>query len=360
MWARVEGCTHLGPEEGADLRLMLVASSPDGAAISAVGIQRLYASEAGGRLRTWIQAPHPLFSQPGIRRPDGRAHGPGGAALARGHRRRAARRPAPRRGAPSVRGAPMTSWLSGDLTGVNPKAELELLQRTVREAVSSGGRPGAVLEGARRPRSGRLRGARRGSAGRRRAPRGALVPVRRSRAGGGALPSGLYGRLASLAPGEAGRIARVAARRHPGARWVWRLAKSDADGVFEELWQQDGAAALIAAIRHGHDDLAFARMPAASAPMLRALYQDGSPQLLERCLAALLDHGGTQPVVAWLAAWHGPDVDRTFARVALRLTTPAGRARLLSLSTDLPITRRHLEAGRWVTTEPGWEPSQGW
>ncbi|MFT7520690.1 MAG: hypothetical protein ACI9MC_002841 [Kiritimatiellia bacterium] len=66
LWARIESCAHLGPNKGADLHLLLTATSASGTAISAVGIEHLFGAEPEGPCRAWVRAPHPLFGPPGL------------------------------------------------------------------------------------------------------------------------------------------------------------------------------------------------------------------------------------------------------------------------------------------------------
>ncbi|MFT7520691.1 MAG: hypothetical protein ACI9MC_002842 [Kiritimatiellia bacterium] len=238
----------------------------------------------------------------------------------------------------------MSIWLHGDLSGVNPRAELELLRGTVSDAVRDGHDlrafwtglaeldPVACAELAIGPRALNDPAAVRSVL--------CVAPVLETIMSA----SGLYSRLVALAPSEAGEIARHAAQRHPDASWLWRVGRADPGPMFEALCAHDEPQAILAAWRAEHYDLALSRVRTADDRALNTIYRSNNPAFLERCLAAILEAGGSQPVVPWLAAWHGPQIDGTFARVALRLESAEARRRLLAVSADLPITRRHLEA----------------
>lgn len=66
-WARIDAVADdvLGPGGGADLVLLLLATDDDGIALSAVGLRGLLAIDDDGCLRSWLEAPHPLFVGPG-------------------------------------------------------------------------------------------------------------------------------------------------------------------------------------------------------------------------------------------------------------------------------------------------------
>ncbi|MBN2800333.1 MAG: hypothetical protein JXX28_14430 [Deltaproteobacteria bacterium] len=67
LWARLDGVHRegLGPAQGADLSLLLLAEDPDGIAVSAVGLRQLLGPREGA-LSPWVRGAHPLLGAPGI------------------------------------------------------------------------------------------------------------------------------------------------------------------------------------------------------------------------------------------------------------------------------------------------------
>jgi len=78
------------------------------------------------------------------------------------------------------------------------------------------------------------------------------------------------------------------------------------------------------------------------AASLRALYDKAPRESLFSALEMALHGGVSADVVAWVAAWHGPDVEPIFRAVARRLTTPEAREQLRRLSWALPQTTQEL------------------
>lgn len=72
LWARLDGVDRdaLGPERGADLALLLLATDAEGTAVSGAGLGGLWALW-GERAEAWVTPPHPLLGSPGLpaRRP---------------------------------------------------------------------------------------------------------------------------------------------------------------------------------------------------------------------------------------------------------------------------------------------------
>ncbi|MFK7928862.1 MAG: hypothetical protein AB8H79_11790 [Myxococcota bacterium] len=237
------------------------------------------------------------------------------------------------------------SWLNGDLGGVEPRAELDLLRAAVVEALHVGDSVQALVQslaaldpvacaelvaGPRAPAHPDLVRAALGSAH-------ALETV--------LPPTGLYRRLADLAPSILGEIVRKAGERHPGAAWIWRLSGAESVPGQTALMlasEDEPERAPYIAMEHGYRKAVVHRAALGDAPSLRALYDKAPRESLLSALEMALHGGVTADVVAWVAAWHGPDVEPIFRAVARRLTTPAAREQLLRLSWALPLTAQEL------------------
>ncbi len=239
----------------------------------------------------------------------------------------------------------MNAWLDGDLEGLVPRNELSRL-RDVLDRASADGRDTRALwhalaeldtvataelaVGPRAPSDANLVAA-------------ALDVVHALEEV--VAPSGLYARLASLAPSLGAQILQVAASRHPAATWIARLAR------FEE---RPGAAQLAAA----GDDLAGVTRAVARSGGVRALVhyaaehgrlepalallRTGDLDGCARAAAAALEANPAVALVPDLAAVWGPDLDAVLVRVVPHLSGASARRALAMACTDFPGTRALL------------------
>lgn len=232
-------------------------------------------------------------------------------------------------------------WLSGRLVGVEPRSELDLIRQALVEALDRGDDVTALIQGLANLDA--VAGAEL-IAG----PR-ALARVEVVLAALGVadqleqvLPqAGLYRRLADLGPQALPQILATALERHGDTGWVWRLsARESLPGKtpLQVLARSQPNRAPHRAIDHGQFDAVLERARTGDVASLRALYDRADRRRVVAALAGCLDADVAAPVVAWVAAWHGPDIDPLFAAVARRLTTAQGRRRLLMQATDLPLT----------------------
>ncbi len=233
----------------------------------------------------------------------------------------------------------MNVWLSGDLGELDPRAHLDRLRECVAVAVDGGESLDAffLAVASRDPVScAELAVGPRAS--------GAAVSVRAALGVAEALeevvqPSGLYRRLVELAPELGGEVLAVAAARHPAAVWQLRLAQG--------LEPVAGAAALAATL--GSPRFAPTCAALASAGLERALIALAAKGEIEcvlalyrakrregcvKAAAALLDAHPSAPLVAWLAAVHGPELGELVRAVYAGLQTPGGRAALRLTAAD--------------------------
>lgn len=208
----------------------------------------------------------------------------------------------------------MKPWLSGDLSGVDPRQELP----RIRDAVFAAAHRGEDLA----PLVGAL---------------AALDPsvcaelvagpraVAHPQAVAAALqvvsilevecaPSGLYGRLVDLAPSLGPEVLAEAVRRHPRAGWLVALSqRSDPSPGRVHLEQTLGTACfahacvMYASAGRLEGLVAFARATP-RLEILAALYRGGCIEAALTVGANLVEADQTLAVVGALAALHGPDL----------------------------------------------------
>ena len=242
----------------------------------------------------------------------------------------------------------MRAWLDGDLSGVDPRAELDLL----REAVASGADRGDDLRELWRALAridpvacAEL------ATGPRAVPHPIAVEaclVAVDALESVVAPSGLYPRLATLAPAAGPAVLEVVARRHPGADWVARLSRR-----FDPV---PGRVHLILAAEVGALELACAScaraalvdgMAAAAGELgtlepAAALIRQGRMEGAQLAAARAFDQRPDLPLLPTLAAVYGPELDPFLAGVARQLRRDEPRAILLRQATGLPLTREAL------------------
>ncbi len=233
----------------------------------------------------------------------------------------------------------MRRWRDGDLAGVDPRAELDLVRTAVREILADGEDPTPLLRALAEldpPSCAEL------LVGVRAVADPALVgPALAVAEGIGAVvpPSALCRRLLDLVPTALDEIRGWALTRHPGAAWAWRLDRGERIaglGALSALSEVDPADASGRALALGFGAAVEARAAAGDVASLRALAVAGELDRTAAAVAALLDAGSADPVVPWVAAWWGADLDPLLDAVAARLGTPAARRRLVGLATGLP------------------------
>lgn len=238
-------------------------------------------------------------------------------------------------------------WLSGDLAGVEPRSELELLRQTVQQAVAEGTDVATLVRALVQldPVAGAEL-----IAGPRAIPHAAVVRAALHVAApleGVLPPMGLYRRLADLAPEALPDILHVATARHGDAAWIWRLSATEAIPGTTPLRIVALSASDVAphrALDHGYVKAVQHRAATGDVASLRALHDRATRSQLLAAIAAVLEAGVDAPVVAWIAAWHGPDVDPLFARVARQLRSESARRTLRAQSAGLSATRAVLDA----------------
>lgn len=161
-------------------------------------------------------------------------------------------------------------------------------------------------------------------------------------------PSGLYSRLIDLAPGLGPAILQHAASRHPGARWMARLSRrfDPVPGRLHLL--AVSPADLQQAVTACADEGLVAGLVAVSGELgtLRpalALLSRGRVEAAQEAAAAALDADPELPVVPWLAAVWGPQPGPLLAGVARHLSSPEARARLRGECRGMPEVQEVLK-----------------
>jgi hypothetical protein len=224
-------------------------------------------------------------------------------------------------------------WLQGDLDGVDPRAELHLLREVVERAALDGD-PGPLLRAlaARDPLAcAEL------VAGPRAVARATMVPLAlelADRLETVLPPQALYRRLVEVHPLAAPDVAEAAAARHPAAPWLWRLVpgeKPPGQLILRVLAAQDPASAPRAAWAAGCRDAVVARAGEGDRASLRLVVM-AAPERAAEAVSSALDAGCPHDLVAWIAAWYGPEVLTLLAGVPDRLKTEEGRQRWGRLS----------------------------
>jgi hypothetical protein len=164
-------------------------------------------------------------------------------------------------------------------------------------------------------------------------------------------PQGLYRRLVDLGGDDAATdVLRLAATRHPAGTWLVALSdKVEKDGA--------GFVHLVAARRHpsftagcwahaeaGHAKglVAVATETARPEPVAALLSAGHEAQALEAA-ARVLEREPGSPVIAWLAAVWGPDIDALLVRIVPHLRTADAVHALAAKSQAYPRASALLE-----------------
>lgn len=232
----------------------------------------------------------------------------------------------------------MNRLLDGDLAGVSLPRDLELVRQAARDGLARGSSlvplitalathaPMALTDLALGPKA--LRHAD--------AVRAFLSNI--AALEGVASLSGLYRRLADLAPETAMAVLETAAERHPAASWLVTLA--------EQMEVPPGQTQLRACRAHpAYAALCFAHAAAAHRHALMTEAAQGRPEPAAALLAAGDESGAIEaanlalhaaprsPVVPWLAAVGGPDIGPLFTRMVPHLRSrEAAEAILIDLA----------------------------
>jgi hypothetical protein len=164
-------------------------------------------------------------------------------------------------------------------------------------------------------------------------------------------PQGLYRRLVDLGGEQVAKdVLDLAARRHPAGTWLVALS--------EKVEREDaGVIHLLAAKGHpsftsccwahaeaGHHKglVAVATATARPEPVAALLSAGNEAQALEAA-ARVLEVDPDSPVICWLAAVWGPDIDALLVRIVPHLRTAAAVRSLAGPSRAYPRASKLLE-----------------
>lgn len=243
----------------------------------------------------------------------------------------------------------MSGALFGDLSGLSMPRDLEPLRELARRAAQGGQALDALYSAlAREQRMALLdlvigpRALREPAAVR--AALGVLDALEEVRPG-----VGLYRRLIDLHADTAEEVVVAAARRHPQASWLVGLAA---------LGERPPGRAQLAACRGtlpyaavcwahaaaGHQEALQIEAAAGRPEPAAALLAHQDPAGAALAAAAALEADPACPVVGWLAATAGPELEGVLARAALHLVHDAAVEALARSCTPFPTILSALRA----------------
>ncbi|TVQ93821.1 MAG: hypothetical protein EA397_03455 [Deltaproteobacteria bacterium] len=249
----------------------------------------------------------------------------------------------------------MQRWLTGDLSGVDPRSELGLLRDVLGRACREGQPvaplvhalavldPVACADLVAGPRALSEPSVIRAALG----VAEHLEPI---------LPaSSLYRRFLTLAPSERALVQRAALLRHPEAVWAWTLRPGERPqgaSALELALSDEGETAYGKAVALGLFEAVAHRAGAGEQGALRALADGGEPSVLGAALAGWLDAGHPGPVVAWIAAWWGPQIEPILLEAARLIQSDSSLQRLIVESHATEALQRSLTAQRGSDSPP--------
>ncbi|TNE86008.1 MAG: hypothetical protein EP330_24030 [Deltaproteobacteria bacterium] len=224
----------------------------------------------------------------------------------------------------------MKPWLRGDLTGVDPRADLERLRGAVLAAAHRGEDlgpfwqalgeldPVACAELAAGPKAVPHAVSVRGCISALPALEGVLAP------------SGLYTRLADLAPEVGPELLAAAVARHPEAGWLVRLSRRfesvPGASILAAARGPSQEAAVQLAADQGLEEALRAWTRESGSPLPAVVWlRKGDLGRTAEYAAIAVEGRPDSPVLAWLAAVVGPDVDDLAEDIAARLTREESR-----------------------------------
>lgn len=241
----------------------------------------------------------------------------------------------------------MRAWLQGDLRGVDPRAELELLRNALRDWLAAGedlDRFWRALAEVDEVACAEL------VTGARALPEvvSTVYPIldvlERL-----LTPAGLYRRLVELDPAEGEPLLHRAARQHPGSQWIARLSRrvDPTPGRLHLLAAHEvdalEAAARVCAEEGQSEGLIAVASELATLTPAAALVRADYPQAAAAAAAAALDVDASLPVLPVLAAVWGPELDPLAAVVARAITHPEARRALRASGAGLLRTLEILD-----------------
>jgi hypothetical protein len=248
--------------------------------------------------------------------------------------------------------------LSGDLSRVDIRAEIELLRRIVADCAALGRDLVPLFEALAEQDALALVDLATGP----KAP-GSATLVKAAMAVAPALernvaPASLYRRLVALHPPLAPALVRLAASRHPAANWM--IAFSEKAGGVPGFVHLEAAAdhpsfaqVCFAHAAVGHvDALERVALAARRPEPLSALLAAGHPDAAVRTVVGLLESGFSGGLAPWVVGVWGPEPDGFFVRVVPLLRSREAGQSLAREAEHWPRTLSFLRV-----TLPGLPPA---
>jgi hypothetical protein len=163
-------------------------------------------------------------------------------------------------------------------------------------------------------------------------------------------PKALYQRLLGLSPDSGLDVLQVAVSRHPEAAWLVSLSiqiEGDEAGLRQLRAVVDrpsfiGLCEAYASASSGGGLVRAAGLLKRLEPVL-ALAREEPAAPVARAGAALLCADPEQPLLAWIAAIRGPDLDDLVLSMIPHMTQPAGVYALRSQAGNCPRALRRLD-----------------
>ena len=256
------------------------------------------------------------------------------------------------------------NFLEGDLTGFDPRVDLDALIATVHQLVDSPGAGASLAADSLAADTGPL--------GRLLAALAAKHPMALAEVtcggrapGGGRLiravlphvealekaltPRGCYLRLADLAGDAAPAVLATAATRHGAAGWLIQLshriegAQAGATHLFAAAGHPGFATACRAHAEAGHIEGLVLAASGTGRPEPAAALLPGRLDAALRAASAALDANPASPIVPYLAAVWGPEPDDLLRRFVPLLRSRAAAQALRGACASLPRTAALLD-----------------
>jgi hypothetical protein len=160
-------------------------------------------------------------------------------------------------------------------------------------------------------------------------------------------PKALYSRLAQLCPSAAPAILEAAVNRYPGATWVMKLGAKLGlvPGLqhLETLVNDDALeAACFSHAQNGHYEALFRIAQKGLPEPCAALLAVGAKTEAIHAAIAALDANPEAPVLQWLAAVGGLDIDAWLCGLLPQLKSKAAVENLLFASTPFQVLNARL------------------
>lgn len=146
-------------------------------------------------------------------------------------------------------------------------------------------------------------------------------------------PSGLFARLVELCPELGPELLQAAARRHPGAGWLVRMSRQfesvPGTVMLDSAVGADTERAVQTAVEHGLEQALEVWTSREGSPLPAVAWlRSGDVDRAAAYAARAMEADPNCPVIAWLAAVQGPDVQPLADAIAAHLASESAREAL--------------------------------